>query len=277
METVFDLLDGQIRTEPLAPSVVSGQPYGVTQMVPDGWATNVTCVGDPARSANIDPLDIDLWPGETVTCSFESTIERGDIVVEKVTDPGGVTQHFTFETNWTAMFALTDGGRRDSGELLPTSEAIFYSVTEDLQDGWMLTDVMCLGGGDRTVPSTSIDLQPGETVTCTFENTAIADYDFDGDGVLVFDDRCFDTEVDSSMPRVDLKKHRYAWHGDGDGDGDSVFISGGDNGPVFTVTDTAGCSAVQIIEQLGLGVGHRKFGLSLSATRMWLELIENGP
>ncbi len=61
---------------------------------------------------------------------------------------------------------------------------------------------------------------------------------------------------------------------DSDSDGDSDSDSDGGSGQVFfTTKDTAGCSCEQIIEQLGLGNGHRKFGCSLGAMRDWVDLV----
>jgi hypothetical protein len=91
------------------------------------------------------------------------------------------------------------------------------------------------------------------------------DYDYDGDGVLNGSDLCAETIADA-IPPEDLKRRHYAWYGD------TVFTSGGDNDPVFTIGDAAGCSADQIIVEMGLGKGHNKFGMSLSALRTWIAL-----
>jgi hypothetical protein len=56
-----------------------------------------------------------------------------------------------------------DGGTNDSGPLDPGT----YSVTELPVAGWVLTSATCSDGSN---PS-SISLQAGETVTCTFNNS----------------------------------------------------------------------------------------------------------
>ena len=90
-----------------------------------------------------------------------------------MTDPADSTQLFGFTATY-GTFSLADGDTpNDSGALLPSSEAGNYSVTEDtpLPTGWTLDDVTCTGAAGRDVPdNTAIDLQPGETVTCVFEN-----------------------------------------------------------------------------------------------------------
>jgi len=41
----------------------------------------------------------------------------------------------------------------------------------------------------------------------------------------------------------------------------------------FTVQDTGGCSCTQIVDALGLGEGHRKFGCSLGVMRGWVAAV----
>jgi len=133
----------------------------VSETVPAGWdLTSATCDdGSPIGA-------IDLAPEETVTCTFNNTIKRGNIVVVKQTDPDGSAQSFDFTASYSAGFALTDGQSNDSGPLLPTSEAGTYSVSETVLAGWDLTSATCDDGS----PIGAIDLGPDETVTCTFTN-----------------------------------------------------------------------------------------------------------
>ena len=154
----------------LLPSSEAGN-YSVTEdALPAGWTLDkVTCTGDDARV--VSNTAIDLMAGETVTCTFENSLEKGKIVVDKVTDPAGSTQSFEFTATY-GTFSLTDAAApNDSGALLPSSEAGNYSVTEDaLPTGWTLDKVTCTGDDARVVSNTAIDLMAGETVTCTFEN-----------------------------------------------------------------------------------------------------------
>jgi len=101
--------------------------------------------------------------------------------------------------------------------------------------------------------------------------------DTDDDGVLDGDDLCPGTVIPESVPTRELRPNRYALI-----DGDTIFDTqqppGGGNGPgeTFTTTDTAGCSCEQIIDRLGLGNGHTKFGCSLGAMRQWVSLVGLG-
>jgi uncharacterized repeat protein (TIGR01451 family) len=124
--------------------------------IPAGWdLTGTSCSdGSPVNS-------ISLQAGETVTCTFTNT-KKGNIVVEKKTNPSGDPQKFTFDPSWGADFELSDGQSNDSGPLTPGT----YSVTETVPAGWDLESATC---DDGSSPS-SIALGPGETVTCTFTN-----------------------------------------------------------------------------------------------------------
>ena len=100
-----------------------------------------------------------------------------------------------------------------------------------------------------------------------------ADDDLDGDGVGGDVDLCPDTvasDAAAGVPSRSLKSNRWV-----DSDGDGVFeqASPGNGGPAggISVTDTWGCSCADIIDALGLGNGHTKYGCSSGAMDEWLE------
>ena len=70
-----------------------------------------------------------------------------------------------------------------------------------------------------------------------------------------------------------LKPNRWALT-DADSDFDTI-VKGKGKGPnnSYTIEDTAGCSCEQIIEALGLGLGHTYHGCSISAMDYWIELV----
>jgi plastocyanin len=137
---------------------VPGGGYSVAEVGIAGWdLTSATCDnGNP-------PSSITVNPGQTVTCTFTNT-QRGAIVVKKVTNPSGSTQLFTFHPSYGSNFQLADGGSNNSGYLLPGGG---YSVSELATTGWDQTSATCDNGNS---PS-SITVNPGQTVTCTFTNT----------------------------------------------------------------------------------------------------------
>lgn len=97
--------------------------------------------------------------------------------------------------------------------------------------------------------------------------------DSDGDGVLDADDYCPDTMIpEATVPSVELGTNRWALV-DGDGDFDTQAPNGRGPERSYTIEDTGGCSCEQIIDALGLGEGHLKFGCSISAMDEWVAAV----
>ncbi len=161
----------------------------------------------------------------------------------------------------TSVLTLT------GGNLLPSGSCTFsvtLSVPGDAEPGDYLNTTSSL----RT--STQGEVANGASATLT----VIAVDDADGDGVLDNADVCPDTVIPEGVPTQRLGVNRHALV-----DEDLIFDTtpppGGGNGPgdVFTTTDTAGCSCEQIIDALGLGEGHRKFGCSVGVMREWVRQV----
>lgn len=155
----FSLTD---QATPNSQAVAPGT-YSVTEAMPTGWTqTSATCSdGSPITA-------IQVGAGETVTCTFTNTQQKGHIIVDKVTDPTGNTQSFTFTTTGTGYtgFSLTDSGAPNN-QTLNTGT---YSVAETMMSGWTQTNVICTSSIDDTENAGSLELDPGETITCTFFN-----------------------------------------------------------------------------------------------------------
>lgn len=129
--------------------------YDVRARTPQGWDQTGQC------SDGSQPSDIDLNPGERVTCTFTAT-KRGRVVV--VNEPDVETTDETqIEPSWGESFTLA-GPDSQRSRLLPPGR---YSVTADPSSGWALTTSTCDDGSTLD----SIDLAAGETVTCTVRST----------------------------------------------------------------------------------------------------------
>jgi hypothetical protein len=161
-EDGFSLADGESNNS----GDLDAGTYSVAETVPTGWSL-VSAVCDNED----DPSSIDLEAGETVTCTFTNDelpeeVEPGEIIVQKVVLSGSQTFQFTFGT---VGFTLADntlahGQSSSSGDIAPGDG---YSVTETLPPGWTMVSAVCDDGS----PVTNIDVEAGETVTCTFTNT----------------------------------------------------------------------------------------------------------
>lgn len=133
--------------------------YDVAETVPAGWELNsATC----DSGETIDSIDLD--PGETVTCTFENE-KAGSIVIVKNTVGGNGTFNFTSTT--LGNFALETTSNTASTTFSNLDVDLTYDAAETVPSGWDLTSATC--GSGETIGS--IDLEPGETVTCTFVNT----------------------------------------------------------------------------------------------------------
>ena len=85
------------------------------------------------------------------------------------------------------------------------------------------------------------------------------------------EDECLGT-TDEDAPEIKLKPNHFVLGSDGinfDKGETNGKGEGTDKGP-FTIHDTRGCSCKQIIEKLGLGNGHRKFGCSPGVMDCWV-------
>lgn len=123
---------------------------------------------------------INLAAGATVTCTF-TNYKAGRVIVDKVTVPAGDPQVFQFTAGYQPNFSLTDTAPpNDSGLINPGS----FLLNEIPVSGWT-TSIACTdpdGGtvvgptsANPSVPPTgvTIDLDPGETITCTYTNSKI--------------------------------------------------------------------------------------------------------
>ncbi len=121
--------------------------------------------------------NVTLNPGDNKFCTITNT-KRGHIIVDKVTDPVNDQQAFIFTTSGVGYngFSLRDQDIPNDQEL---SEGT-YSVAENIVAGWELTKTSCTsdfaGNNDgiediSAIDPANINLRPGESVTCIFNNT----------------------------------------------------------------------------------------------------------
>ena len=119
-------------------------------------------------------VELNLVEGERVHCTFTNTKPPGTVIIRKATAPGGGTG-FAFIGDLGTFF-LDDGGIQTSN-VAPGS----YSVTEadPSSSGYELSGLTCVdsdatgqpSAGDVASRTATINVDPGETVTCTFTNS----------------------------------------------------------------------------------------------------------
>jgi hypothetical protein len=164
--------------------------YSVQEVnIPGGWElTDIECAGggpDTTISMATGTATIGLDAGEAVFCTFTNTQESSiTIVLDAVPDDpqdfdysttGGLSPStFTLDDDDTVILPSTTPNTQVYMSLLPGS----YSVTETIPFLWNLNDVVCIdpdngSTGDTGTTTATIDLDPGEAVTCTFTNSLL--------------------------------------------------------------------------------------------------------
>ncbi|MGH6691241.1 MAG: prealbumin-like fold domain-containing protein, partial [Gammaproteobacteria bacterium] len=161
-------------------TVLTGETYVFTETnIPTGWSlatrdcTNTDQGLQPLQQSIItdvgdDTIQIELVDGESFDCTFSNN-GAGHIIVDKVTVPSGSDQVFEFDADGGSYddFNLDDNDAPNDQSLIPGN----YSVNEiNIPAGWVLTDVTCVGSLGDPEDNTALELDPAETITCTFTN-----------------------------------------------------------------------------------------------------------
>src|SRR3989344_2971682 len=166
--SAFDLDDdpGSILPNTQVFSGLAPGTYSVAEGVVAGWNSDsgVCNDGSPVNA-------ISLQASENITCTFTNTLQTGHIIVDKITNPSGDLQSFSFTTTGAGYggFSLTDAATPDD----QTLNAGSYSVSETVPTGWSSDGGVCVSSiSDTEIPG-SLELDAGETITCTFTNTKL--------------------------------------------------------------------------------------------------------
>jgi len=159
----------------------------------------------------------------------------------------------------------------------------FRSLTDTCGSGILAGPGSCGSGGCLSNPGAPHCVAP--TACCrrrnyysmtvrAFSDFALVETEEDADSDSVADDAdlCPGTVLPEGVPTVQLGVNRLA-----DTDGDGVFNTTAprnrpepDPSELPNLQDTGGCSCEQIIETMGLGQGHLKFGCSAGAIDDWI-------
>ena len=150
-------------------SGLTAGPHSISETAQSDWVqTSAICTG----GNDTDPASITLQPGENLTCTFTNTA-KGTIVIVKNTVGGNSTFSFTGDLGNFSLATVAGTKTRTFSDVVAGS----YSVTESAKAGWTFTSLLCADSDSEGVDSTesgtvsTINLDPGETVTCTYTNT----------------------------------------------------------------------------------------------------------
>ena len=161
-EMLATLGDGQTSSKSVSPGT-----YPVTESAQAGWAlTSIVCDdSNSTGSTGTRTATFVVAAGENVKCVFTNT-KQGGLIVKKVMVGG--TGRSPTQGRRAARSRSTTGRSR------PTRPPGQYTSTEAAQAGWDVTSIVCDDSnstGSVATRTATFNLDPGETVTCTFTNT----------------------------------------------------------------------------------------------------------
>ncbi len=151
--------------------------HTVTETAQAGWTlTALECTGaggDSSTNLGDRAATLDIDAGETVVCTFTN---KKDATVTVIKDAvPNAAQDFAFTTTGSQLsgFSLDDDadGTLSNTKVFTVSGAGFgeKTVSESAVAGWSLTDITCSEGSDAGNTAT-IQVDPGDAITCTFTN-----------------------------------------------------------------------------------------------------------
>jgi len=149
---------------------VNGDTFTIDEAVPNGW--NLV---DASCSNGDDPtVGVTLVANDDVTCTF-TNVADGSVTIVKNTIGGDATFAYTSPQPEIGNFNIMTVGGAGSASTTGLSSGT-YNVTETPLSGWDLTGLSCVdpdGGSSVDIGSgtVTIDLDAGETITCTYVNT----------------------------------------------------------------------------------------------------------
>ncbi|PIE34247.1 MAG: hypothetical protein CSA55_01215 [Ilumatobacter coccineus] len=142
----------------------------------------LTCIGVENFDAAAGTFDVPKNPTDEPRCTFTNTAQRGTIVINKTVDGAG--GDFTFTASWNDALGSPVGdvvlSPSDGGTVTQTWTDVLvgaYTVVEAVDPAYDQT-VTCTESGPAADDGSSasgvtglIDLDAGETVTCSYTNT----------------------------------------------------------------------------------------------------------
>ncbi len=147
---------------------------------PRGWGANVgagSISGGPyhiritaADGASVGNRDNQIMSG--------AILSPARLVIQKVTVGGDGTFDYTATGGISSAFSITTAGGTGQTTFADISAGT-YTVTESAPPaGWTFTNLVCVdedngSSVDLTLRKATIDLDPGETATCTYTNTKL--------------------------------------------------------------------------------------------------------
>jgi len=124
--------------------------------------------------------------------------------------------------------------------------------------------------GNADVPASFVDDETNTMRSSDHDGLVLyIKKDSDNDSITDDLDMCSDTSIPEKLYYEKLKPNRFAL-----ADNDSIFDTYKSKHS-FTLSDTAGCSCIQIVKAFGIGKQHLKYGCSLGVMKRWVDQVNN--
>lgn len=154
--------DGTASNSILFDEIIDFTTYDVIETVPAGWnLDSVVCSDDSATDTTTATANIAVEEGESVSCTFNNSLQNGTLTVNKVTDPTDDPSEFPISASGTGTIF------GEANRILTTTTPVTYEVTpgtydvtEDTPDGWNQQSNTC----------SDVVVDPGEEESCTITN-----------------------------------------------------------------------------------------------------------
>jgi hypothetical protein len=179
----------ELDTPVVSGEVLSGETVTLTEVLAEAnagtYASSLTCAGGEPIGVTTGEYTVPSDATEPITCRFLNAAGRGNIVVVKNVE--GADGTFSFSGDWpdpdtgdTALvgdFTITTEGGTGSqawAAVVVPAAGTYTVVETDPAPAYDGTDLVCVDpDGESSVDglTATIDLDAGETVTCTYTNT----------------------------------------------------------------------------------------------------------
>ena len=149
--------------------------YSLVEAAAQGWISQGSCSSD-VDGGNTDPASLNLRAGETITCNFVNTPDTATLTVVKQSIGGTASFDFSGSGGIGAFSLDTTATNPAQAQFVVAGGS--YDLAETIPEGWTLSSASCSGATANGTPNlgngtiTGISIAGGESVTCTFVNSA---------------------------------------------------------------------------------------------------------
>lgn len=260
-----------------AGAVISQNPIANTDVSPGSAVNLVVSSGESLTPipdvaglsqsiAESSIVDADLLVG-TVTTQSSSTVPSGNVISQ---DPAASTEVASGSTvnlivsSGEALISIPDvvGQTQQAAESTILSSGLIVGMVDTQSSA-----TVPVGEVISQDPSAESNVSSGSAVSLVVSSGNVSTADSDGDGVNDSNDICPVTVLPENKPQR-LKKNRYYADQLGNFVDKNGILAG------YSVISTRGCSGIQIIDALGLGKGHRKFGITRGVLGDWVASLK---